>query len=459
MSKPALAVVNPCAAGIDVGDASHYVCVGDDPEADVRKFGTFTGDLVRLADFLEERGIRTVALEATGVYWIPLFELLERRGFEAVLVDPRQTKTRKGRPKTDVQDCQWIRRLHACGLLAGSFRAPDAVLALRSYVRQRGLLVREGARGIQRMQKALQQMNVKLTLVVSDVAGKTGLRIIEAILAGERDPAALAALRDRQIRASAETVAAALQGNWRDEHLFALRQAHEEWRFRQGQLDTLDAKIEAELVRLAGAAPKRPAKAKAEGEGGVAATAPAPPKKRHTKRNALRFDGRQLAAQWAGVDLTAIAGLDVLTVLVVLSECGPDLSRFPSERHFGSWLGLAPCPDRSGTSRNRNRARVGCNRAGQALRVAAMAAGRSQTALGCFHRRIAATRGAAKAVTATAYKLARLCYRCLKHGLDYVQAGVEAYEKRYRERTIRTLSQKALQLGYYVELKPIPAGF
>jgi transposase len=431
-------VLNPHAAGIDIGSRIHSVCIGFDPDEDIREFATFTADLNALADWLHERGITSVAMEATGVYWIPVFEILTARGFQVMLVDPRQTR-RAGRPKSDRLDCQWIRRLHACGLLDPAFRPDDAICELRTYMRLASTQIADGSRHIQHMQKALEQMNVKLTEVVTHVTGKTGLSIMRAIVEGERDPQKLARFRDRRCQASTATIAKAMEGNWRPEHLFALQQALQAWDFCQAQLHACHGHVEACLKRLPKKQPDR--------------VLPPRPRLHGRAHNAPRFDVRGLLAPILGVDLTAIEGIDHGAALMVVSEIGTHVDKFPTEKHFGSWLGLAPKSKSSG-QRRRNRLTPGAHRVAQALRLAAVALHRSPSALGAFLRRLKGRLGAPKAITATAYKLARLIWRMLKRGTEYVVQGLAAYEAKFRERSVRALERKATNLGY--QLVPVP---
>jgi transposase len=438
-----LPVVQPDAAGIDVGSAEHWVAVapGRDPRP-VRRFAAFTADLEHLADWLRQCGIRTVAMEATGVYWIPLFELLEGRGFEVILVDPRQTKAVKGRPKTDRLDCQWIQRLHACGLLVGSFRPGDAIVVLRGYLRQRQTLIRYAGSHVQHVQKALEQMNVKLTEVVSDITGVTGLSILRAILAGQRDPAELAKLRNEHCKVSEAGLAQALQGNWREEHLFELKQALALWEYHQGLIRECDRQIERYLTSL----PDR--------SGGV--VLPLRPKARKLKPREPSYDARGLVHRACGVDLTAIEGIDQTTAVVLLGEIGPDLSRFPTPKKFCAWLGLCPQPRESGKTRRGSRVRPGINRAAQALRLAARGLHHSQSALGAFYRRMRARLGAPKAIVATAHKLARLVYALLTQGEAYVAQAMDDYERAYASRRLSGLERQAAAMGY--RLEPLGGG-
>jgi transposase len=439
-----LAVIHPHAAGIDVGATEHYVAVpaGDDPQP-VRSFGACTADLEALADWLTACGVTTVVMESTGVFWIPLFELLESRGFAVRLVDARQMRRIPGRPKSDVRDCQWLQRLHSYGLLAAAFRPDEPVCVLRSYLRQRAMLVTYAAQHVQHMQKALTQMNVKLQHVVSDVTGVTGLAILRAILAGQRDPVELARLRDDRCQRSEAEIARALYGNWRAEHLFALKQAVELYDFYHKQIAACDRHIEKQLKQFE------------DKSGGQAL----PPKARRQRRgdNRPAFDARAALYRMAGVDLTVIEGIEEATALVVLSEIGTDMSRWPSVKHFCSWLGLSPCHRISGGKVLSRRTKPSANRAAAALRLAAYALHRSQSALGAFLRRLKARVGAPKAITATAHKLARLVYSLLKHGTAYVTQGMEEYERRYRERAVNNLSRRAKELGYELVQPAEPA--
>jgi transposase len=429
-----LDAVNLHAAGIDVGATEHYVAVPEGSDAQpVRRFGAYTADLEALADWLQACGVTTVALESTGVFWIPLFELLESRGFEVRLVDPRQVHQTPGRPKSDVHDCQWLQRLHTFGLLAGAFRPPEQVCVLRSYLRQRAMLLTYAAQHIQHMQKALTQMNLKLQHVVSDITGVTGLAIIRAILGGQRDPAELAQLRDQRCGHSAAEIARALQGNWRPEHLFALAQAVELYDVYRRKVAACDRAIEKHLRTFA------------DRSGGAAV----PPKARRGRRgdNRPSFDARGALYRMAGVDLTVIEGIEESTALTLLSEIGTDMSRWPSVKHFCSWLGLCPNHRISGGKVLSRRTKPCASRAALALRLAANGLHRSQSALGAFLRRLKARVGAPKAITATAHKLARLVYSLLKHGTAYVTQGMEEYEQRYRERVLKNLSRRAKELG------------
>ena len=434
-SRAALCITHPNAAGIDIGSASHFVAVPPDRDDQaVREFASFTADLHALADWLDACAVDTVAMESTGVYWIPLFELLESRGFTVLLVNARHVKNVSGR-KSDVLDCQWLQQLMSYGLLNGAFRPADQVCVLRSLWRQRGMLLRSQGRYVQHMQKALTQMNVQLANVISDVVGETGQKILRAIVAGERDAQVLAAMKNARIHASVDEIAKSLQGNWRTEHLFALQQALDAFDFIATQLAQCDQQTELQLQRLHAH----------DGE-------PAEGKKRGRARNAPKFDLRTQLFRMCGVDLTRIDGIDVTTALAVISETGADMSRFPSAGHFTSWLGLCPGTKITGGKVMSGKTKRVANRAAQALRLAAAALRSSQSALGAYFRRLCARMDKPKAVTAAAHKLARLIYTLLTKGQEYTDQGQDYYEERYRERVLRHLSQRAKQMG----LKLVP---
>ena len=430
--------LNPNAAGIDCGAERHYVAVPADRDATpVRSFQTFTGELHRLADWLIACGVTTVAMESTGVYWIPLFELLEARGLEVVLVNARHVKNVPGR-KSDVMDCQWLQELHSVGLLRGSFRPRAAIAALRAYLRHRESLVQGAATHIQRMQKALVQMNLQLSVVLSDITGVTGLRIVRDIIAGQTDPAALAQHRDVRCQASEADIVAALTGQYRPEHLFALQQNLELFDMYQRQLAACDAAIEAHVATLVAQAPP-PARPL------PTPRTKAPPKARD---NAPRFDVRTPLHQLTGVDLTQIDAIGPYSALRLLAEIGTDMTCWPTEKHFTSWLTLAPHNQVTGGRRLRSATQPSANRAAAILRLSALSLGRTQTALGAFYRRVAYRVGKAKAITATARKLAILVYRSLKEGLVYHDPGAAAYDAQLRHRVIRRLRQRAAHLGF-----------
>ena len=425
-----LSLIHPNAAGIDVGSASHFVAVPPDRDDEpVREFNSFTVDLQRLADWLDGCNVDTVAMESTGVYWIPLFELLESRGFTVLLVNARHVKNVSGR-KSDVLDCQWLQQLMSFGLLRGAFRPGDQVCVLRSLTRQRAMILRSQGRFVQHMQKAMTQMNIQLANTISDIAGATGQKIVRAILGGERDGMALAKLKDSRIRASDEDIAKSLQGNWRSEHLFALKQAVDAFDFCVKQLLECDVLIEAQLRALQSC----------QGE-------PAKGKQRGRARNAPKFDLRTHLFQMCGVDLTRIDGVDVTTALVVVSEVGSDMSRFASDKHFASWLGLCPGTKITGGKVMSGKTKRCANRAAQALRLAAAGLRTSQSALGAYYRRMCARMDRAKAVAAAAHKLARLIYAMLTKGEEYTDRGQDYFEERYRQRVLHNLTQRAKAMG------------
>jgi transposase len=423
-------ITHPNAAGIDIGSASHFVAVPPDREDDpVREFPSFTTDLSAIADWLSACGVDVVAMESTGVYWIPLFELLESRGFKVLLVNARHVKNVSGR-KSDVLDCQWLQQLVTYGLLSGAFRPDEQVCVLRSFMRQRTMLLKSQATHVQHMQKALTQMNIQLANVISDVVGETGQKILRAILAGERDGRVLAAMKNSRIHASDDEIAKSLQGNWRTEHLFALKQAVAGFDFTGSQLAEVDQEIERQLQTLESH----------EGD-------PPQGKKRGRARNAPRFDLRSLLFRMCGVDLTRIDGIDVSTALAVISEIGTDMSRFPTEKNFTSWLGLCPGTRITGGKVMSGRTKRCANRAAQALRLAAAALRTSKSALGAYFRRMCSRMEKAKAVTAAAHKLARLIYILLTKGQEYTDQGQEYYETRYRQRVVNHLAQRVAKIG------------
>lgn len=426
----AIAITHPNVAGIDIGSASHFVAVPPDRDDEpVREFASFTGDLQRLADWLDACGVDTVAMESTGVYWIPLFELLDARGFTVLLVNARHVKNVSGR-KSDVLDCQWLQQLMSYGLLRGAFRPDDGVCVLRALTRQRHTLLRTQARSVQHMQKALVQMNIQLANVIADVAGASGQAILRAIVAGERNPYVLARLKNARVHASDDDIARSLQGTWRAEHLFALKQALDAFDFCGQQLAQCDAEIEAQLQRLH-----------------IVETEPAEGKKRSKARNAPKFNLRTRLFQMCGVDLTRIDGIDVTTALAVISETGADMGKFASDKHFASWLGLCPGTKITGGKVMSGKTRRCANRAAQALRLAAAALRSSQSALGAYFRRLCSRMDKPKAVTAAAHKLARLIYAMLTKGQEYTDQGQDYYEERYRQRVLQNLAQRASKLG------------
>lgn len=439
-SVDVLEQINLHAAGLDIGSEEIYACIPPDrDELSVRAFPTFTVDLHALADWLAACEIETVAMESTGVYWIPVYEILESRGFEVYLVNARHVKNVPGR-KTDVLDCQWIQQLHTYGLLRASFRPPAEICALRALARHRDNLIRYRSAHIQHMQKALQLMNIKLAQVVSDITGVTGMSIIRSIVAGERDPKVLARLRNPKCARSEAEIAKALEGNYQPEHLFVLKQAVAQYDFYLQQMQECDVEMEAMYDALAASASDDPV------------SPPPKPKRGKRRKNQPHFDLASSLYQTVGVDLTAIDGLDALTVQDIISEIGIDVSAWPTAKHFASWLGVAPHTDITGGKVLRSRTKKTKNRANTALRIGAQSLARSQCASGAFYRRIRARHGPAKAVTATAHRLARIVYHMLKYREAYVDPGAGYYEQRHRDRALRNLKRRAANLG--MELVP-----
>jgi len=431
--------VFPKAAGIDVGASSHWVAVPHHlAEESVREFGAMTDDLNAMADWLLVCGVDTVALESTGVYWIPVYEVLEQRGLKVWLVDARQMKYVPGR-KSDVQDCQWLQKLMSLGFLRAAWRPDGEVCVVRAVARQREVLLIDQASWVQRMQKSLVQMNIQLTEVLTDVMGMTGQAIIRDIVAGERDPKALARHRDRRVKARAEEITKALTGNWRDEHLFVLRQALAMYDDIARHLAECDTKLQALLRALGqrnvdlGKVPRAGSKMRQE------------------------FDARQTLANWAGVDLTRINGLGLAAVMKILSEIGPDLSRFETVKHFCSWLGLCPGTKISGGKVLSAKTKRSANRVRQALKMAAMSLSHSGSALGAFYRRLCSRMDKPSANTATAHKLARMVYFMLTRGEDFVDQGQQRYEEQQRLRSIAALRRRAAALGFEINPNSVAA--
>lgn len=438
-----LPIVNTRAAGIDIGSRIQVAAVppelSDDP---VRTFQSFTADIERMADWLISMGITTVAMESTGVYWIPVYEILEERGLAVVLANARDCKTVPGR-KSDVNDAQWLQRLHACGLLRASFRPSRDIAALRAYMRIRDRHLEYAAAHMQHMQKALTLMNLQLHHVLSDISGVTGLRIIRAIVSGEQDPDVLAAMRDVRCRESLETIRAALVGNYQPEHIFALSQALQLFDAYQERIADCDRQLERALQLLSAdkAMPETPL---------------AKPRTKTKQVNAPKFDVRAMLYQLTGIDLTLIHGIGSSVALSLIAECGTDLSRWPTEKHFTSWLCLSPGCKISGGKVLSSHTRKSKSRVASQLRLVASTVGRTETALGAFYRRLAARIGKAKAVTATARKIAILFYRAMRFGMRYEDPGADQYEQRYRERVVKQLQRRAAHFGF--SLQPVEMG-
>lgn len=436
--------INTLAAGIDIGSKSHFVAIPDGcADVTVREFKSFTTDLYELANWLEKCKIETVAMESTGVYWIPLYELLESRGFDVKLVDARKVKNVSGR-KTDVLDCQWLQQLHTYGLLSGAFRPNEQTCALRAYMRQRSMLIQQASSHIQHMQKALSQMNLQLHNVLSDITGDTGMKIIRAIVKGERDPKILAGYRNRGCKNSVEVIEKSLTGHYRAEHIFSLTQALELYDTYRDKVLACDIEIEKLLVEF-----DERLIEKTESENNV--------KKRKFKshcKNTLSFDVKSQLIRITGVDLTAVPGIEASSALKIISEIGLDLSRWKSSKQFASWLGLCPGNKVSGGKRLSSKSKRTANYASNILRLAAGTLHKSESALGAFFRRLKARLGAPKAITAAAHKLATIIFNMLKNGVEFIESGQNYYETQYRDRVVKNLNKRAKMLGY--ELVAIP---
>jgi transposase len=434
-----LPAIRPMVAGVDIGSTQHWVCApaGADGAPNVRVFGTTTGQLNELAARLLEQGVESVAMESTYIYWIPLYEVLESRGLDVMLVNARQLHHVPGR-KTDFSDCQWLQLLHSCGLLRGSFRPGDAVARLRALQRQMANLVAERTRCVQWMQKTLDQMNVQVHRAVADLTGSTGMAIVRDIVAGERDPSRLAAHRDPRCRKSVDQITRYLTGNWREEHLFNLASALRLYDVVEKEIAFYDDRLLKELEAL------QPPELQ---------NAPVPCHPNPNKRKSIKYcgDEQTRATLWrfAGVDLTRIDGVNARIARIVLTEVGPDLSAFPSEGDFVSWLRLCPrTPISGGKPLKKRRNGLGANRIAGALRTAATSLQRSKTALGAAFRRVARHKGAAVAVFATARQLACLIYRMLRYGHDYVDIGEKAYEHKFELRRLAAITEAAKSLGF-----------
>ncbi len=428
-----LKMLNLNAAGLDIGADEIWAAVPEGrDERPVRVFRTFTTDLNDLADWLTTCNIDTVAMESTGIYWMPIYEILEKRGFDLCLVNARHLKNVPGR-KTDAQDCQWLQTLHTYGLLRGSFRPNEHIATWRAYVRQRDALIKARSVHIQHMQKALEMMNLKLMSVISDITGVTGLKIIRAILAGERDPLTLATLRNNHCRTSETQIAKALHGHYRDEHLFLLQQALQSFDHFNVQIQALDQRIELCFSQFVPPPPDDPTD---------------DPLPLHHSKNQPDYPLQPYLHRLAGVDLTRVDGLNVLSVQTILSEIGTDMAPWKTVKHFTSWLGLCPYNDKTGGKIIKRGSKKTKNRANTAFRMAALSLAHSNSALGAFYRRKRAALGAPKAITATAHKLARIVYTMLKYQREFSDPGVDYYEQRYQQRVLKNLKRKAAQLGY-----------
>jgi transposase len=438
-ARRALEATRPMVAGIDIGSTEHWVCgpERDDGERQVRIFEATTAHLREMAAWLLEQGVESVAMESTYIYWIPVYEVLEAAGLDVVLINARMLHNVPGR-KTDMHDCQWLQLLHSCGLLRGSFRPRDAICRLRALQRQRANLIESRSRFVQWMQKALDQMNVRVHRAVSDLTGHTGMAIVRAIVAGERDPFRLAALRDKACKKSVKVIAEHLTGNWRDEHLFNLATSLRLFDEMERAIAEYDALLLREIEAL-----------QPEDRQNEAVPAHPKPGKERVIRKRGDQELRQALWRFSGVDLTTIDGLSAHTAQTILTEVGTDLNAFTTEKHFVSWLRLCPrTPISGGKPLKKRRNSMGASRVASAIRMAAVAVQRSKTALGAAYRKIARYKGAAVAVFAIARKIAQYVYRLLRHGSAYVDVGESQYEARYHHRRLNALTENARELGF-----------
>ena len=440
-----MGMINPNAGGLDIGSREIWAAVPPDREGEtVKVFGTFTPDLHRLADWLVACGVDTVALESTGVYWIAIFEILEARGLNVYLVNARHIKGVPGR-KSDYADCQWLQKLHSVGLLTASFRPDAEMCTLRAYLRHRAQLIQHRAPHISHMQKALQQMNIQLPQVLKDIVGETGMAILRAIVAGERDAVKLAQLRDCRCKSSEETIAKALTGEWKAEHLFVLKQSLELFDFYTAQIAACDAVIQQQFAAMKPRWKTAPDK-----------SVTLPISRRRRRKNDPPAENRTEIIRLTGVDVAAVGGIGVSLAQTILSEIGTDMSKWADAKHFTSWLGVAPHNDVSGGRVLRSRTLPTHNRAGQAFRQAATSVARDPTALGAYYRRKRAQGGPMFAQVATAHKIARIIYHMLKYHVQYEAMGAEEFERKQRDRDVSALRRKAAKLGFTLnEIQPI----
>lgn len=432
-------VVHPNTAGVDIGSREHWACAAAaDGSRPIKRFGTTTRQLVALADWLDELGVKSVAMESTYVYWIPLYELLESRGFDVILANAREVKNVPGRAKTDVSDCAWLQKLHTFGLIRSSFRPPKNICAMRTLQRHAASLIEQRVRDTQLLQRSLDQMNIQIHRAVTDITGKTGMSIIHAIIDGERDPRELAKLRDPRCKVTEQELAEHLEGTWIEEHLFTLASGVRSLEHTESEIEQVESRI-MEMIKAL-----QPEEAKA---------VEAPKHPTASKERSIQAKGgkelRDALWRFTGCDLTRIDGISPSTAMIVLTEVGYDLSAFPSEKHFVSWLRLCPRHAVSGGKRLRKqRSNLAVNRIAIVLRMAALSLQRTKTGLGAHFRKVARARDGKIAIVATARKLALLIYRMLKFGQAYVDEGAKAYEARQAERRIFGLHQSAKSLGY-----------
>lgn len=427
--------VNENAGGIDAGAEFHFVAVPEENASpNVRKFPTHTRGLYELADWLVAAEVDTVAVEATGVYCIPLLEVLDARGIQVILAKPSSLKSVNDRQKTDMTDCQWIQLLHTFGLLRSSFRPTKEVATYRTYNRHRQNLIEDASTQIERMKKALIQMNIRLEQAVSDVTGKTGLSIITAILNGERDPLVLAGMRDERCAKGEMAIADELTGKYSADHLFTLGQAFKTWQHLRDQIVECNVQLDKQAATFT----KKTSRDQI----------PAPRRKEHVRKNVLTFDAREMFFEALGQDLTQIDGLSVGTVSAFLAEVGTNVENFASAKHFASWLRACPGSNTSGGKNRSGKNRKTTNRLWTALRIAAQTLSRSKSALGAFYRKKRAHLGPEKAINAAAHKLARMIYFTLAYQRPYIDPGEEHYLQMHRDRILKRTEKTALKLGY-----------
>lgn len=439
MSKSSsIKIINPDSAGIDIGAHSHFVAVPEDRDTEnVKEFSCFTSDIEKMARWLKQCNIKTIVMESTGSYWIPVFEMLEKAGFEVNLVDAHHVKNIRGR-KSDVIDCQWLQQLHAHGLLAAAFRPEDKIVELRAYLRQRANLIEAAATHINRMQKALIQMNLHLQNVISDITGVTGMAIIRSIISGERSPEKLAKMRDGRCKNPEEIIKKSLQGNYREEHLFTLAQSLEAYDFYQRQIQECDEAIKKKLEILSPIKESLPLK-----------------KKKKPRKYEYSFNVSEHLQQLIGTDLTTIPGIEASSALKLISEIGIDISRWPSVKHFCAWLGICPGTRISGGHRISGHTSHSTNRAATTLRMAASSLYKSDTAFGAYLRKMKARMGSVEAITATAHKMARALYYMMVRKENFKEAGGDYYDKKNEAKTLKFLRKKAESLGYTLEKKAL----
>jgi transposase len=432
-------VIELNACGIDVGGKSIFVCVpGDRDPNPIREFSAFTADLRDMGEWLKKCGVTTVAMESTGVYWVPVFEVLDQYKFDVQLVNAHHVKNVPGR-KTDVSDAAWIQRLHSVGLLSGSFRPADEVVVLRNYVRHRSTLTQKAADQLNYAQKALEQLNIKLGYVISDISGETGSRIIEDIIRGERDPVKLASHRDPRCKATLEVIAKALEGNWREEHLLSLRHAWESYLYAHKQILECEQAIEKllntfEKTDCCQRASKAKTKAKSE--------------KRTCNKSPYYFDMKSQLHEWAGVDLCALDGINENIAAKVLSEIGTNMNKWKSGKHFASWLAVCPGNKISGGKRLSGKTKPSKNKAREALGMAAQSLSHSDSYLGAYYRKMRSKFGAQKANRAASHKLARIIYAMLKYKKEFNQLTESDFEAQNKEKTLRKMKQRAKDMGF-----------